>query len=206
MRESGTVTRLSVAVLIDGTYTEDAEGAAVYQPRSDEELEKYTALVRTAVGFDAERGDTLKVVNMQFVRLEPLEAEEPPLVDLGKGDYFKIAEIAVMFVVAILVVLLVLRPLASRALSGGPSHAVSEVDNDGQAALPSPGEAVVQIPPSADGAPEEGPIPSQLESSINVANVEGQMKVSSMKRVGEIVDNHPDEALNIIRNWLHQDA
>ena len=206
VRESGTVTRLSVAVLIDGTYTEDAEGAAVYQPRSDEELEKYTALVRTAVGFDAERGDTLKVVNMQFVRLEPLEAEEPPLVDLGKGDYFKIAEIAVMFVVAILVVLLVLRPLASRALSGGPSHAVSEVDNDGQAALPSPGEAVVQIPPSADGAPEEGPIPSQLESSINVANVEGQMKVSSMKRVGEIVDNHPDEALNIIRNWLHQDA
>jgi flagellar M-ring protein FliF len=205
VRESGNVTRLSVAVLVDGTYTENAEGVAEYQARSEEELEKYNALVRSAVGFSAERGDTIEVVNMQFVRFEALEAEEPPLVDLGKGDYFKIAEIAVMFVVAILIVLLVLRPLAIRALGGG-SPVVAEVDGDDQMALPSPGQAPAQIAPGADGAPEGGPISSQLESSINVANVEGQMKVSSMKRVGEIVDNHPDEALNIIRNWLHQDA
>ena len=45
-----------------------------------------------------------------------------------------------------------------------------------------------------------------LQSTIDVANVEGRMKVSSMKRVGEIVDGHPDEALNIIRNWIHQEA
>ena len=142
VRESGTVTRLSVAVLIDGTYTEDAEGAAVYQPRSDEELEKYTALVRTAVGFDAERGDTLKVVkgDMQpfFVRLEPLEAEEPPLVDLGKGDYFKMKVSRKSMKRDVKLrgrhsrrasgPVLQMRPLASRALSGGPSHSVSEVD------------------------------------------------------------------------------
>ena len=207
VRESGTVKRLSVAVLIDGTYTDGADGESVYQSRSDEELEKYTSLVRTAVGYDAERGDLVEVVNMQFVRFEEIESEEPPFVDLGKGDYFKIAEIAVMFFVAVLVVLLVLRPLANRALSGS-RQAVDDIDAAGQATLPAPGQAgAAQLAAgSAEGAPQAGQIPSQLESSIDVANVEGQMKVSSMKRVGEIVDNHPDEALNIIRNWLHQEA
>ena len=51
VRESGTVKRLSVAVLIDGTYTQDADGEYTYQPRSDDEIEKFTALVRTAVGY-----------------------------------------------------------------------------------------------------------------------------------------------------------
>ena len=208
VRESGTVQRLSVAVLVDGTYSEAADGESVYQPRSDDEIEKYTALARTAVGYNAERGDSVEVVNMQFVRFEEIEGEEPPLVDLGKGDYFKIAEIAVMFFVAVLVVLLVLRPLANRALSGS-GQAMDDVDAEGQVALPAPGQAgAAQLPPVSTeaAAAAAGAIPSQLESSIDVANVEGQMKVSSMKRVGEIVDNHPDEALNIIRNWLHQEA
>ena len=102
---------------------------------------------------------------------------------------------------------MVLRPLATLALGGsGPARDV--VDDEAQAALPAPGQAgAAQLPPgSGEGAPDVGPISSKLESSIDVANVEGQMKVSSMKRVGEIVDNHPDEALNIIRNWLHQEA
>ena len=206
--ESGTIKRLSVAVLIDGSYTEDGEGEAVYQPRSAEEIAQLTALVKTAVGFDAERGDNLEVINMPFARVEFLEGGEPPLVDLGKGDYFKIAEIAVMFVVGVLVVLMVLRPLATRAMAGtGELSRIEGGGGEAQAALAGPdGEqsAVAQLPPGAEELP---PIPqSQLDSTIDVANVEGRMKVSSMKRVGEIVDNHPDEALNIIRNWIHQEA
>ena len=206
--ESGTVKRLSVAVLIDGTYTEGGEGEAVYQPRSAEEITQLTALVKTAVGFDAERGDSLEVVNMPFARVELLEGGEPPLVDLGKGDYFKIAEIIVMFVVGVLVVLMVLRPLATRAMAGaGEFSRIEGGVGEAQAALAGPdGEqaAVAQLPPGSEDFP---PIPqSQLDSTIDVANVEGRMKVSSMKRVGEIVDNHPDEALNIIRNWIHQEA
>ena len=204
VRESGTVKRLSVAVLIDGTYTQDADGEYTYQPRSDDEIEKFTALVRTAVGYDAERGDTLKVVNMQFARIEAIEGEAPPLVDLGKGDYFKIAEIAVMFVVGILVVLLVLRPLASRAL-GESGHDAGAGGGMAQAALAGPASgAAPQLPAST--AADVPPPTTQLDSTIDVANIEGRMKVSSIKRVGEIVDNHPDEALNIIRNWLNQDA
>lgn len=206
--ESGTVTRLSVAVLIDGTYTEGSDGERAYQPRSEEEIVQLTTLVKTAVGFDAERGDSLEVINMPFAQVEIFKGEEPPLVDLGKGDYFKIAEIVVMFVVGVLVVLMVLRPLATSAMGGAGKFQGTEGVGEAQAALAAPqGDqqtAMAQLPP---GEAEMLPIPpSQLDNTINVANVEGRMKVSSMKRVGEIVDSHPDEALNIIRNWIHQEA
>ena len=209
--ESGTVKRLSVAILIDGTYTDGSAGESVYQPRSEEEIAQMTVLVKTAVGFNAERGDSLEIINMPFFQVEALVGEEPPLVDLGKGDYFKIAEIAVMFVVGVLVVLMVLRPLATRAMTGAGGFQGAEGVGDAQAALAAPegGQAAVaQLPPGESaGAEELPPIPtSQLDSTIDVANVEGRMKMSSMKRVGEIVDNHPDEALNIIRNWIHQEA
>ena len=41
---------------------------------------------------------------------------------------------------------------------------------------------------------------------IDVDRVEGQLKASSVKKVGEIVDRHPHEALAIIRSWLYQEA
>ena len=205
--ESGTVQRLSVAVLVDGTYTQNNDGEASYEPRSEAEIAQFTALVKTAVGFDAERGDSLEVISMPFARVELIEGEEPPLVDLGKGDYFKIAEIAVMFVVGILVVLMVLRPLARSAMGSSAEFRGTEAGDEAPAALAAPGGdqgAVPQLPP---GEMEMEPMPpSQLDNTINVANVEGRMKVSSMKRVGEIVESHPDEALNIIRNWIHQEV
>ena len=205
--ESGTVKRLSVAVLVDGIYTEGSDGEISYSPRDEEQILLLTSLVKTAVGFNAERGDILEVINMPFAQIDVLEGEEPPLVDLGKGDYFKIAEIAVMLVVGILVVLMVLRPLATSAMSGARQAASPEGIDESQAALAAPTGDPADVPALPPGEAEMAPLPaSQLDNTINVANVEGRMKVSSMKRVGEIVDNHPEEALNIIRNWIHQEV
>ena len=205
--ESGTVQHLSVAVLVDGTYTENSDGVASYQPRSEAEITQLTALVKTAVGFDSERGDSLEVISMPFARVELIEGEEPPMIDLGKGDYFKIAEIAVMFVVGILVVLMVLRPLATSAMGSSAEFRGGEGEGEAQAALAAPDGNQGDVPQLPPGEAEMEPMPpSQLDNTINVANVEGRMKVSSMKRVGEIVETHPDEALNIIRNWIHQEV
>lgn len=41
---------------------------------------------------------------------------------------------------------------------------------------------------------------------IDIARIEGQVKASSLKKIGEIVDKHPEEAVSIIRNWLYQAA
>ncbi len=80
----GQIERLSLAVMVDGTYTlpEAAEGeepgAPVYQPRTEEEIGQITEIVKRAVGFDATRGDLIEVQNFPF--RSPLE--EFPIVQV----------------------------------------------------------------------------------------------------------------------------
>lgn len=73
--QAGTIRKLSVAVLIDeGSNEEEVEGSAL----GEEALERYTSLVREAVGFDAARGDTVVVLGETFRKVEEVVAEEPP--------------------------------------------------------------------------------------------------------------------------------
>lgn len=69
----GTIERLTVAVLVDGTYTsaKDENGNQIrqYIPRAAEEMNKYEVLVKKAVGFDEDRGDSIEVVNVQFAEV-----------------------------------------------------------------------------------------------------------------------------------------
>lgn len=64
--EAGSIERISVAVLVDGVYVPDENNELVYQPRTPDELERIAVLVRSAVGFDQTRGDTVEVVNLRF--------------------------------------------------------------------------------------------------------------------------------------------
>ena len=66
MDTTGEVKRQSVAVLVDGTLVSGEDGSLTYTPRTQEEMERLAALVRTAIGFNAERGDSIDVVNIQF--------------------------------------------------------------------------------------------------------------------------------------------
>ena len=67
--EPGAIERVSVAVLVDGMYEEDANGELTFTPRDQAELDRLEELVRAAVGFDAERGDTVSVDSLQFVEI-----------------------------------------------------------------------------------------------------------------------------------------
>jgi flagellar M-ring protein FliF len=44
------------------------------------------------------------------------------------------------------------------------------------------------------------------DSMVNVANVEGQMRASSVRRLTELVEKHPEASLSIVRGWIMQDA
>ncbi len=71
---TGTISRLTTAVLIDGSYVfekdDDGNDVRNYVPRSDEEMKKYKNLIEKAVGFNEDRGDSIEVVNIQFKELE----------------------------------------------------------------------------------------------------------------------------------------
>src|SRR5574340_419538 len=75
----GALRRVSAAVLVNYRTAPDAKGKAAPQPLPADEGEKINALVQQAIGFDKNRGDSVKVVNLPF-RAEPKAApEEPPL-------------------------------------------------------------------------------------------------------------------------------
>lgn len=212
IREAGIVRRISAAVLVDGNYLPVADGPATYEPRSAEELEKLTALVKSAIGFDVDRGDKVEVVNMQFARPEiPAELPDAGLLGLTKADYFKMAELGVLGVVALLVVLLVVRPLVMRLFEGVPAAEATPVEDNllgappQSQALPGPsqeGEDPMQSPlqRALAGPAEEG------ERMIDIAQIDGRLKASSVKQLGEIIERHPDEALGIVRQWMFQES
>jgi flagellar M-ring protein FliF len=126
---------------------------------------------------------------------------------MAKEDLFRIAEMVVLAIVAILVILLVIRPLMARAFErsdGGAGEDEAErllTDQSGsQAQLTGPG-ALAQ-----DLALEDAQAGEELEQMIDINRVEGRVRASSLRKVGEIVDKHPEEAVSIIRSWLYQET
>jgi flagellar M-ring protein FliF len=191
VREIGSIKRLSVAVLVDG-LSSGAGGAADYRARSAEELDQIAALVRGAVGFDAERGDRVEVINMRFADREIVDETPPTILGLGSSEVFRIAQSLLVILFAVLVLLLVIRPIVNRAL-GAARGSAGEVGSGGSAAVTEPQPALA--PPAETSA-----------EMIDIDRVEGQVKASLLKTVGEIVDKHPDESLAIVRGWLHAET
>jgi flagellar M-ring protein FliF len=163
----GEVQRLSIAVLVDGTYEPVAtpEGqeapaaptAPVYKPRTAQEIETYTNIVKRAVGFDEKRGDTIEVSNVAFrVPLEELEGAPPPFWESPLFHMFApgVVRIALALLGVLLLIVLVLRPaLRQLAQSTAPTVAAQSSLEGGKTALdlPSP-DAEIAIPISKDQA------------------------------------------------------
>jgi flagellar M-ring protein FliF len=199
--DGGDIKKVSVAVVVDGS----GETAAAYKPRSADEMSKINALVKSAMGFDQARGDQLQVTNMQFARIDEAAGTPAPkpLLGLDSSYWFKIIEAAIMCVTALLIGLFVAKPLinrmfAAQVMSGSRTAHLSQ-GGAVAGALSAPGNSE-QSGGNMDGAPAL-PSPS---SSIDISRIDGQVRDNSIKKVGEVVSAHPEEALAIIRTWLHQ--
>jgi flagellar M-ring protein FliF len=210
VREGGVVRRLSVAVLVDGDWALDKDGKRQWQPRSAEDMQRIGALVRSAIGFDEKRGDHVEVVNLRFAgggeEVGTSSDDAFALLGLGKNDIVRLAEGLVLLLVGLVVILLVVRPFLNRLAANVPTlaHAGVPLLPDGTpavaGALPAPpGTAMV---PSAAGAGADAE--EDEESFIDISKVEGRVKKSSVKKIGEIVEKHPEETVAILRQWMYQ--
>ena len=205
IQEPSDMKRLSVAVAIDGITAPGADGKpGAYTPRSAQEMQRIEQLVRTAVGYNADRGDQVTVVNVRFPATEAAGGVETtnPLMGFDKNDIMRAVELGIIAIVAILMILFIVRPLLKPppnrnlpALASGAGGA-RMVSADGQ-------PLQVTLDP-ATGQPLALPGPSnELEQRIDIARIEGQVKASSVKRVAEFVENHPEESVTLLRTWLH---
>ena len=220
MREQPQIDRISLAVMIDGIAVPGADGKAVWQPRANEDLERITSLVKSAIGFDDKRGDQVSVVSMRFVVEEPPAAETGGLlgVRLEKPDFMRLAQTALFGVIGLLALLLVLRPMVARLTAlapGGPALGDGATAAGGILAGPGDGQAGLQAVmgpngmmalPAPGGAGREASA-AQLEDDalISLGQIEGQMRASSLRKLADVVSKHPDETLSIMRGWMAQE-
>lgn len=209
-REHPVTKRVSVAVLVDGVADPQAEGPARWRERTAEELARIASLVRSAVGFDERRGDRVEVVSMRFVEdaAAPAEAGGAFGLPFSPALLTRLAESALLAVVALAAILLLGRPVVSRLTAALlPQPALASAVGSGGAgggSLPGPagGTGSVLLP---DGTTTAA-LP-EAEGLISLAHVQGQMRASSLQALVQMVSQHPDESLAVMRRWLApQDA
>jgi flagellar M-ring protein FliF len=195
IQEPGTLKRLSVAVAVDWVPGPPVNGKpGAYRPRTPEEMAKIQELVESAVGYDASRHDQVKVVNVRFdpaIETAGVIAASP--FDFDKNDIMRAAELGVMVLVAALIVFFVVKPMLAvaggGAGSGGAGMSLAGASMGG--ALAGPGQTLSLAGPGDD-------------IGIDIARIEGQVRASSVKKVAEFVEKHPDESVSILRSWLHE--
>ena len=222
--EAGRVNRVSAAVLVDGIYNKNDKGELAYQPRPKEEIDRIAALVRSAIGFDAKRGDQVEVVNLRFAETTPSPINEPTgwmsYLQFTKEDIIRGAELGVMVLLGLVVLLMVVRPLVRRIITpdgiqamqvapGAAATASPEAMAGGGMGIPGVGGSITSTGGpnvSIVGGDEAVAISNRTSAMIDIAKVQGQVHAQSVQKVGELADKNPHEAVSIIRNWLHEDA
>jgi len=228
INEAGTVQRLSVAVLVDGRYVgggtadDGTVTPSTYQPRSQDEIDQLEELVKSTMGFDEVRGDTLSVINMEFAPIDFGESEiEKGMFDFTNIDIMRIAEVTTLFIVSVLLILFGLRPLISYMTTAQSGDGIRQVQYVGAAPAGAqqqiaPGQAQAAIapppPPPDFTVPQTGENKVSakqvaqdygMEAAIDVAAVEGRIQATTLKKVGELVERHPDESVAVVRSWLY---
>ena len=198
--------RISLAVMVDGIVAKAADGKPSWQPRGKDELDRIATLVKSAIGYDEKRGDTVSVVSMPFTE----HAVDAPVAQAGwfglKPDHIDLAHVgqSVMLGLFMLAALLfVVRPMVNRLTEAAPARpdTASMLAGPGAVARPAlagpPGTALVALDQLA--APAE-------EDMVTVTNVNGRLRAASLRQIVTLVNQHPEESLNILRGWLAKEA
>lgn len=188
VREEGLVIkRLSVAVALNGATQTAADGAVAAAPRSEEELARIDTLVKSAIGYNEARGDRVSVVDIRFSPLPEAAAAAAPAAEplISREDAMRLAEIGALALIALALAFFVLRPMLA------------------------PGKTTAQPAPQIRHGEPENPAIGQrndaaLDHRIDLAQVEGQVKASSINKVAEIVKAHTDESAGILRGWMRE--
>jgi len=205
VHEQPEIKRISLAVMVDGATIVDASGKSVWQPLAAAQLADITSLVKNAIGFDPSRGDSVDVTSMPF--LSETADEPKPLsllgVEFDKSDLMRLAETGLVGALVLVGLLFVVRPTLLR-LTATPTGAGFETRQIGSDAAPASAGAAGKLPAPAGGMLALSYAQNQPDNDdlVTVANIEGQLRASSIRRLGTMVDRDPDATLSIIRGWI----
>ena len=228
VREQPQIRRMTIAVLVDGIEEKGADGVMTWKPRSAEELERIGRLVRSAVGYEEKRGDQVEVVTMRFTGDSGLASLEPRgFLGLGidAADVTRMAQTAVVGLIAVLALLMVFRPMVMRVTALGnkslPASAMAALPGRGAMAVGADGTiTAASLGMAADvtrlldgpsggrggggGGRSERFAGGEDDGLVSLTSVDGQLRASALRRLTEMVERHPDESLTIVRAWMQE--
>ena len=197
-QQRGSIKRLTAAVVVNYRTTLDADGKPRREALSQEEMARIDRLVRQAVGFSANRGDELEVANTPFTESQERAMES---VWWQTPEFFamatSIARYLMVALAALLLWLLVLRPLQRRHLAQ-TAPGTPPVAEDGEApAAGEPGSAgEADEPDESDGG---APVGSELQRRMRRRSAIYEHNLASLREMGH---EDPRMIAMIIRGWL----
>lgn len=183
----GDMKKLSIAVLIDGTYKKNDKGEEVYQPRTKNEIESIEDLVRKSAGINTQRGDQVVVTNMPFRKVEAEEVETPSLKERVE-TFTPIFSYLAIAAVMIFVLLFIIKPLIGNIMKTAPVPAKQL-----------PGAALPNLPISLSGDRNTEQYSSQVAAEVQ-ANQARPLTEADIAR--EMARADSKQFADILRNWI----
>ncbi len=184
-RLSGDIARLSVAVLVNDIPVTGDNGTTTYTPRSAGELDAFRALVESAVGFQAERGDVVTIESMEFPA--PPRQGTTATAGLLSGFALNVAQLVqmtILGVVALLLGLFVIRPILKN-----PAPELAQISAHEQQAL------------QADSNVLTGSTLS--EGEVTTAATPAPDPVEILR---ETISGRAEESSHLLRNWIESES
>lgn len=206
-RVPGAIRRLTVAVLVNGLPQRSEDGQIAIVERAPEELEALQALVASAVGFDAERGDQITLKSMELPTAEPLgTAAGPGWLDRLGLSLMPLVKLLILSLVILVLGLFVLRPLLARPRQGG----------EGPLSLPAASQDGISGPAVASGPVLTGEIEDATGAfaapgvpAPGAASPSGPGALTgdtgtAVERLRALIAERQEETVEILRGWLDE--
>ena len=206
------IARISLAVLVDGE-TIDGPHGSTWKPRDARDLARISELVKSVIGFNAKRGDAVTVESMRFDQQAgaPNQIISPTMLGLGlsNADIVRLAQTVFIGLIALTMSLFIFRPMIKRLLVVGQHESfgvnarlnatgLGQLATDGSDHLLLAGPAGSNLPRSA---PSDGHAIARAADQTPLAT-----RTSSARRLGELVEQYPEESITLFRTWLTEGA
>ncbi|QKJ65646.1 flagellar M-ring protein FliF [Deefgea piscis] len=183
----GSIKRLSAAVVLNYKAGKDKDGKLSYVPFTPQEMLQINNLVREAIGYNKERGDSVNVVNAAFAESIPLE--EKPLQDRAlsyvQSNGPDVLKAVVILVAVIYLLFFIVRPLMKDITRSREEARITELD-------------LGDMPVGEHFSPDSKGQGSESEDD--------QQKMSAfadlLQQAKELAKNDPRMVATILREWM----
>ncbi|MDC7707571.1 flagellar basal-body MS-ring/collar protein FliF [Vogesella indigofera] len=193
--QKGVIKRLTAAVVVNYKMVPDNQGVLKATPLTEKEFGQINNLVKEAVGFNAERGDSVNVVNASFADAVPVLTVQDKVLDFASNNASDLLKYGLLLLAILYLLFGVVRPIMRDVVNPPPPPPVDDLET----AASSGRLLAVAGEESEEGESEEdsdNPSPKELQRRVFEAN---------MQNVRELVKSDPRMAAQIIKEWISSD-